>query len=69
MRRRNHLQELQQKAIEESYRAHKQNEREERLAAVRNTHKETVRQHAPESKAKKGFESGLVRLHGFPFQP
>ena len=72
MRRQNHLQELQQKAIEENYGAHKQNEREERVAAARrgrSTYTETVRQRTRESKAKKGFESGAVRLHGVPFQP
>ena len=72
MRRQNHLQELQQNERQAEYRAHKQNEREERVAAARrggSTHTQTVRQHACESKAKKGFESGLLRLHGVPFQP
>ena len=72
MRRQNHLQELQQNERQAQYRVHKQNEREERVAAARqggSTQTETVRQHARKSKAKKGFESGLVRLHGVPFQP
>ena len=72
MRRQNHLQELQQKAIEENCRAHKQNEREESVAAARrggSTDTDTARERARESKAKKGFESGLLRLHGVPSQP
>ena len=72
MRQQNHLQELQQKAIQAHYRAHKQNDREESVAATRrggSTHTETVRKRARESKAKKGFESGLLGLHGVPFQP
>ena len=72
MRRQNHLQKLEQKAIEENYRAYKQNEREESVAATRrggSTHTDTMRERARESKAKKGFESGLLKLHGVPSQP
>ena len=59
MRRQNHLQELQQKAIQAHYRAHKQNEREESVAAARrggSTHTKTVRERARESKAKRGLK-------------
>ena len=72
MRRQNHLQELQQNERQAEYRAHKQNKRKERVAAALrggSTHTETVRQRVCESKAKKGFESGLLRLHAVPFQP
>ena len=71
MRRQNHLQELEQKVIEAHYRAHKQNEREESVAAAwrgESTHTDTVRERTLESKAKKRFESGLLGLHGVPFQ-
>ena len=71
MRRQNHLQELQQKAIQAHYRAHKQNEREESVAAARrggSTHTDTVQERTRESKVKKRFESGLLGLHGVPSQ-
>ena len=71
MRRQNHLQQLQPKATEANYRAHKQNEREdcEGRAAGRSTNGDRVRERARESKAKKGFESGVLGLHGVPSQP
>ena len=72
MQRQNHLQELQQKEIEENYKAQKQNEREESVAAARrggSTDTDTMRERVRESKAKKGFESGLLGLHGVPSQP
>ena len=71
MRRQNHLQQLQPKATEADYRAHKQNEREdcEGRAAGGSTNADRVRERARESKAKKGFESGVLGLHGVPSQP
>ena len=72
MRRQNHLQELEQKAIEAHYRVHKQNKREESVVATRrggSTHTNTMQERARDSKAKKGFESGLLELHGVPSQP
>ena len=72
MRRQTHLEELQHKATQLHYRAEKQNEREESVAAAwrgRSTHTDSVRERARERKAKKGFESGVVGLHGVPSQP
>ena len=72
MQRQNHLQELEQKAIQAHYKAHKQSEREESVAAARrggSTHTNRVRERSRKSKAKKGFESGLLGVHGVPFQP
>ena len=72
MRRQTHLEELQHKAIQVHYRAEKENEREESVAAAwrgRSTHIDRVRERARKRKAKKGFESGVVGLHGVPSQP
>ena len=72
MRRQTHLEELQQKATQVHYRAEKQNEREENVAAAwrgGSTHTDRVRERVRERKAKKGFESGVVGLHGVPSQP
>ena len=72
MRQQTHLEELQHKATQVHYRAEKQNEREESVAAAwrgRSTHTDRVQERARERKAKKGFESGVVGLHGVPFQP
>ena len=72
MRRQKHLQKLQQKATQAHYRPHKQNEREESVAAAwrgESTHTDRVRERARESKAKKGFESGVLGLHVVPSQP
>ena len=70
MRRQNHLQQLQPKAIEADYKAHKQNEREncEGCAAGGSTNADRVQERARERKAKKGFESGVLGLHGVPSQ-
>ena len=72
MRRQTHLEELEHKATQLHYRAEKQNEREESIAAAwrgGSTHINRVRERAHERKAKKGFESGVVGLHGVPSQP
>ena len=72
MRRQTHLEELQHKATQVHYRAEKQNEREESVATAwrgGSTHTDRVQEHARERKAKKGFESGVVGLHGVPSQP
>ena len=72
MRRQKHLQDIEHKAIQVHCRAHKQNERLERFVAAwrgGSTHTDTVQERACESKAKKGFESGLLGLHGVPSQP
>ena len=72
MRRQTHLEELEHKATQLHYRAEKQNEREESVAAAwrgESTHTDRVRERARERKAKKGFESGVVGLHGVPSQP
>ena len=72
MRRQTHLEELQHKATQVHYRAEKQNEREESVAAAwrgGSIHTDRVRKRARERKAKKGFESGVVELHGVPSQP
>ena len=71
MRRQKHLQDIEHNAKQAQYRAHKHNDRKESFVAARrggSTHTETVRDRAYESKAKKGFESGLLGLHGVPFQ-
>ena len=72
MRRQTHLEELQHKATQVQYRAEKQNEREESVAAAwrgGSTHTNRVRERACEQKAKKGFEIGVLGLHGVPSQP
>ena len=72
MRRQMHLEELEQKATQLHYRAEKQNEREESVATAwrgGSTHIDSVRERTRERKAKKGFESGVVGLHGVPSQP
>ena len=72
MRRQTHLEELQHKATQVHYRAEKQNEREESVAAAwrgGSTHTDKGRERVRERKAKKGFESGVVGLHGVPSQP
>ena len=72
MRRQTHLEELQHKATQVHYRVEKQNEKEESVAAAwrgGSTHTDRVRERARERKAKKGFESGVVELHGVPSQP
>ena len=72
MRRQKHLQDIEHKAKQTHYKAHKEDNRDERLAAARpggSTHTDIVWDRARESKAKKGFESGLLELHGVPSQP
>ena len=72
MRRQTHLEELQHKATQVHYRAENQNEREESVAAAwrgGSTHIDRVQERVRELKAKKGFESGVVGLHGVPSQP
>ena len=72
MRRQKHLQELQHKATQVQYRAEKQNEREVSVAVAwrgESTHTDKVQERARERKAKKGFESGVLGLHGVPSQP
>ena len=72
MRRQMHLEELEHKATQLHYKAEKQNEREVSVAAAwrsGSTHTDRVRERALERKAKKEFESGVVGLHGVPFQP
>ena len=59
MRRENHLQELQHKAIQAQYRGEKENEKEESGAAARHgerTHTDCVRERARERKAKRGLK-------------
>ena len=72
MRQQKHLQELQHKATQVHYRAEKQNEKEESVVAAwwgGSTHTDRVRERVRERKAKKGFESGVLGLHGVPSQP